>query len=251
MPDSAERFPGNVTVNLQYRCVAGIDTSDLKIRYASSVWFRSMPNILKTNTERLFVGTPKTRNIEARAKQLMRGILDDDQPFAVRLQVEDENWNELFLLVRPPVLSLLRYVFGIVNAEDQDDMFQTVMLRFYRYHRSYNVSHPLLPWLYAIARNVKREWMEKSGLRFESAPIAPQESDNLVTKLTAEAVLAKLPEDDRHILWLSYNEELKDAEISEHLNIPLSTAKFYLRRAKKRAREVLTAYSRRGEEHEA
>lgn len=167
-----------------------------------------------------------------------------------RPETRRDNWEELFRLVQQPVLKVLRYVFAIGNVEDQDDMFQEVMLRFYRYHLSYDSSRPLLPWLYAIARNVKLDWQAKSRLRVQSATVEQRSSDNVTLKLIAEDVLAKLPEDDRRILWLSYNEGLSDAEISVHLNIPLTTTKYYLRRAKKRARDFLTAHPRQGGEHE-
>jgi RNA polymerase sigma-70 factor (ECF subfamily) len=204
--------------------------------------------------------TLKSRDIEAQVRPLMLAILeastrggsvfvemDPDLPDSIfsHLTAPSEkrgadNWAELFRLVRPPVLNLLRYVFGIVDAEDQDDLFQEVMLRFYRYHRSYDSSRPLLPWLYTIARNVKRDWMAKFRLSVQPAANEPQTSCDVTLKLTLQDVLAKLPEDDRHILWLSYYEGLSDAEISKHLNIPLTTTKYYLRRAKKRAREYLT-----------
>lgn len=199
-----------------------------------------MNDARQTVTEPSVLTTLKSRDIEAQVRPLMVAILEES---ASRLSPKKrvDPWEELFSLVQQPVLNVLRYVFGIVDAEDQDDLFQEVMLRFYRYHLSYQFSRPLLPWLYAIARNVKRDWMAKSRFHVRPAAVEPQTSDDITLKLIAEQVLAKLPEGDRHILWLSYNEGLSDAEISENLNIPLTTTKYHLRRAKKRAREYLTA----------
>lgn len=185
--------------------------------------------------------TSKSRDIEAQVRPLMLAIVEETTRNA-GFVMRDPKWEELFLLVRRPVLSVLSHVFGIANLEDQDDMFQEVMLRFYRYHLSYDSNRPLLPWLYVIARHVKLDWKAKSRLRDESPSVERQSCDNLTHKLIAEEVLAKLPEDDRRILWLSYNEGLSDAEISAHLSIPLTTTKYYLRRAKKRARDFLCAY---------
>jgi RNA polymerase sigma-70 factor (ECF subfamily) len=107
-----------------------------------------------------------------------------------------------------------------------------------------------LPWLYAIARNVKRDWNAKYRPAIES-PAEPQKSDHTTLRLIAEQVLARLSEEDRQMLWLSYYEGLSNAEISEYLNIPLTTTKFYLRRAKERARDLLTEYSQPGGHNEA
>jgi RNA polymerase sigma factor (sigma-70 family) len=222
------------------------------LRYARNLTF-AMADPQTTPNETSFNTKWRNLAIEIRAKELMRAILDENRPISsVKAQENDDYWNELFLLVRQPVLTLLGYVFGIVNADAQDDLFQMVMMRFYRYHRSYNLTRPFLPWLYAIARNVKLEWMEKSKHKLESALITPPDSHNdLDRKLTVKAVLAKLPEDDRHILWLFYNEGLTAEEISEHLHLQLSATKFRLRRARKRAHEILTTYTPRGgEPHE-
>jgi len=206
-----------------------------------------MADLLNTATTNQVASTTlKNRHIEEQARSLM---------FAIRTggpsRTEADDWHDLVELVRQPVLSILKYVFGAVNTEDQRDLFQEVMLRFYRSRDSYDLSRPLLPWLYTIARNVKREWMEKSRPREQPAPAAQQPSnDNLTPNLAIMTLFAKLPEEDRHILWLSYFEGLTDAEISEHLNIPLSTTKFYLRRAKERGREILGAPPG-GETHEA
>lgn len=204
---------------------------------------------------------PRTRDIEARAKQLMLEIVKEtNSGFTHDVH---NRWAELFKLVQPPVLNILRYVFGIANPEDQDDMFQEVMLRLYRYHLSYDLSRPLLPWLYAIARNVKRDRNAKSRQTIElptkldtseqtiELATKPDTSDKATLRLVAKDILAKLPEEDRHMLWLFYYEGMSAVEISEHLNIPLTTAKYYLHRARERARNLLTGHPHAGTLHEA
>jgi RNA polymerase sigma factor (sigma-70 family) len=192
----------------------------------------------------------RNRAIEARAKELMRAIVNEKG--SVETGPEGCYWDELFLLVRQPLLNLLQHVFVVVNADDQDDLFQDVMLRLYRFRYSYDLSNPFLPWLYAIARNVKRGWLTTSKHKEElSALKEPAIGENLLRKLTVDAVLAKLPQDDRLILWLFYREGLTTSEISNLMDIPLSTAKFYLRRAKKHAREIMDADPSRGETNEA
>ncbi len=162
-------------------------------------------------------------------------------------------WSEVFQLVRQPVVTVLRYVFGITNADDQDDMLQEVMLRFYRSHRSHDHTRPLLPWLYAVARHVKLDWLARNRKFQDHCPLTEVEqaaTDNTMPKLIAQELLAKLPEDDRHILWLSYNEELTNDEISRELNIPLTKTKHYLRRARQRALALLSAQPSKAEIHE-
>jgi RNA polymerase sigma-70 factor (ECF subfamily) len=216
-----------------------------------------MANALKT-TKALSSSPPlRIHEIEERARSLILAIqregrkkLPKGGPKRKVQQTESDqdNWAELFVLLQPPMLKMLRYVFGIVDIQEQDDLFQELMLRLYCYHSSYESSRPLLPWLYSIARNLKLDSLRKSRLRDKAASIAASpESPDITLKLIAAEVLEKLPEDDRLILWLSYMEGLTNAEISNCLERPLSTTKFYLREAKKRARQILAAHSWRGE----
>lgn len=211
-----------------------------------------MADLLKTTTAAPAVPTTlKNRHIEEKAKLLMLAILEESRDFLSRTKEppKSDNWRDLVQLVRQPVLHILKYALGIVDTEDQRDMFQRVMLRLYRYHLSYDSSRPFMPWLYAIARNVKAEWMallaKWPDTDADPEPVAPQTSDNLTAKLVVKELFAQLPEEDGQILWLFYYEGLKEAEISASLNIPLSATKFRLRRARKHAREILTAHPQR------
>src|SRR5262249_1378273 len=90
--------------------------------------------------------TPRHRDIEAQVRPLMLAIMEVSRrgsQASANSQTFNDNWNEVFKLVRPSVLNVLRYVFGINKAQEQDDMFQEVIMRFWRYHLSYDPTRPL------------------------------------------------------------------------------------------------------------
>jgi RNA polymerase sigma factor (sigma-70 family) len=74
----------------------------------------------------------------------------------------DDAFSEILGLVHPRIIWVLHYVYGIQRATEQDDLFQEVMLRFVRSERAYDFEQPILPWLYQIARNVKRDSIRRS-----------------------------------------------------------------------------------------
>jgi RNA polymerase sigma-70 factor (ECF subfamily) len=160
-----------------------------------------------------------------------------------------ENWNKILDLLEQPLAKFLHYVFMPVNIEDQDDMFQEVMVRLYRSHRSYDSDKPFLPWLYTIARNVKRDWLKNHNREFATLTELPPEpshkslvsqmSEDIYWKAVAEDLLVLLPENEREILWLFHIEGRTETELAAILQVPLSTAKSRLLQARKHARVLL------------
>jgi len=111
-----------------------------------------------------------------------------------------------------------------------------------------------LPWLYGLATNlVLKRWRGETRrlralARLEGAwLIADAESDDTDSRITAQAVrarlleaLARLPEGDRDVVVLVAWEEFSYEEVAAALEIPVGTVRSRLNRARQTLRELLS-----------
>jgi RNA polymerase sigma-70 factor (ECF subfamily) len=162
----------------------------------------------------------------------------------------EDTFEEIIEAIHPHVVAIFRYVYAITAEEDQDDLFQEVMLRFVRSEAVYDSDQPILPWLYAIARNVRCDAAVRSQRRRDKAdgqkashPLNPGDFRmvpvNADQKIGIERALATLPESDREIVWLKYYAGCTEHQIANHLKMRLTTVKFYLLRSKRSLYSIL------------
>lgn len=132
---------------------------------------------------------------------------------------------------------LKRYARKFLNyQEDIDDLVQDVFIKAYTNINSFDIKQRFSPWIYRIAHNTfVNELKRKQRLSltiFDFDTILPQ----LPAKETADAVvlsvelqaemdelLVELPVKYREVLILHYFEELSYQEISDVLQIPVTT----------------------------
>jgi RNA polymerase sigma-70 factor (ECF subfamily) len=160
-------------------------------------------------------------------------------------------------LVRRHQTRLVGYLRGLTNADaDAEDLAQEAFLRAYRSLRSFRGTSTFKTWLYQIATNVFRTWLEKkrhhAGLSAVSldAPL-PGSEDRLdpagevdpegrhVDRDALDRALAALPEDQRAAVLLRDVEGFEYREIAEQLNVPLGTVESRIFRGRQRLRELL------------
>ena len=68
--------------------------------------------------------------------------------------------SEIFSLVYPRMLVMVKVVYSVLPPQDQDDLVQEVMLRALKSLETYDSSRgPFLYWLDAITRNVKIDYL--------------------------------------------------------------------------------------------
>lgn len=176
-------------------------------------------------------------------------MIANDEVIAKAVQNGDtEAFGELVLRYE---LKLKRYARKFLNyQEDIEDLVQDVFIKAYTNIQSFDVTLRFSPWIYRIAHNTfVNELKRKShfGFRlFEADTILPflhaketADSASVTSELQSEieTLLARLDTKYREVVVLHYLEELSYDEISEVLQIPISTVGVRLLRARRMLQE--------------
>jgi RNA polymerase sigma-70 factor (ECF subfamily) len=179
--------------------------------------------------------------------------LADDRSLVRRCLAGEDAACELLLdLYRDRVFSLLCRLTQ--NPADAEDLAQETFLKAFRNLAQYDLSRPLLSWLFAIAHNTAMDFHRARNpalvsLDAEEAPLElPERTPRLELAVEAslrsrdiELVLSGLPPLYREILVLRHQEELDYAEIGRILELPSGTVKNRLFRAREKLRAGLEA----------
>jgi RNA polymerase sigma-70 factor (ECF subfamily) len=101
------------------------------------------------------------------------------------------------------------FLMQLVSRSHADDLLQETWLRIHKVRHTFRLGHPVLPWIYAIARHVRadhyrqayrtqrrEEPLEDHGDFPQAAPTAPAGAPAL------EAMLAMLPESQREVIFM-------------------------------------------------
>lgn len=142
------------------------------------------------------------------------------------------------------------------DSDEAADLTQEVFLKLWTSRKSIDGSR-VLPWLLFVTRNacidalrhrstVRRVFGGEravedglaAGLASEDRPDADLERRELRT--TLEEAVQALPEPYRSIVILREIQDLRYAEICGALDLPLTTVKVYLHRARRKLREMLS-----------
>lgn len=177
---------------------------------------------------------PRTRVLspEERAELALvtRAVAGDEHAFA-----------ELVTRYQTAVYNLAYRMLG--DAAEAEDAAQEVFLRMYRRLATYDSEHRFSTWVLSIASHycidlLRRKrpwlvplenissWMRARGRGPEALALAREQQD------TVRALLAKLPEHYRLVLLLRYWHDLGYEEIAQVVNLPVSTIKARLHRAR-------------------
>jgi RNA polymerase sigma-70 factor (ECF subfamily) len=97
------------------------------------------------------------------------------------------------------------FLVQFLSRRYADDLLQETWLRIHEVRHTYRPGHPVLPWIYAIARNVRVDHFRKAQrteLREQSLAESPELAHPAGTAATPdlEALLATLPESQREVI---------------------------------------------------
>ncbi|HBL29714.1 MAG TPA: RNA polymerase sigma factor [Acidobacteria bacterium] len=157
-------------------------------------------------------------------------------------------FERLYALLAPRLrqyLSSLTFDAGLA-----EDLLQEAFLQIHRARHTYQPPHPVVPWAFAIARNVYRMDRRAAGRRRryeEPAPgevpelPIPAEADGLADRQAVRRALLKVPEDGREPLLLHHVWGLSFGEIGAVLGIRGGAAKVRAHRAMNALRRLLGA----------
>lgn len=158
----------------------------------------------------------------------------------------DSNREEAFCrMAEEQQTALLRLCFMLLRDYAlAEDAVQETFFKAYRGYAAYRGDCSEKTWLTGIALNVVRDMKRRAWFRFVDRritldqlpePAAPfeEKDDSLL-----QAIL-RLPGREREALTLYYYQDLTMAEVSQTLNVPLSTVGSRLNRARKRLKTML------------
>src|SRR5262249_10911349 len=150
---------------------------------------------------------------------------------------------KIFPLIYRRTLLILKFAFGVLPVQDQDDQLQEVMLRVVRSLHTYDPSRArFLNWLDQITRNLKIDYLNGKNRddAVFSEPDEEQESDWQIDnyaavnpdadmKIDLARLLQEIPEYDRLLLHDKYFDGYTVPELAEKYALPEPTIKFHLR----------------------
>ena len=139
------------------------------------------------------------------------------------------------------------FVVQFSSREHADDLIQEMWLRIHKARHTYRPGEPLLPWLYAIARNIRIDHYRKSG-RTTSHEQPLDETPEGETATAPEPVpipnlevlLAPLPESQREVITMLKVEGMSLEEVARATSSSIGSVKQKAHRGYEKLRERLT-----------
>jgi RNA polymerase sigma-70 factor, ECF subfamily len=144
-------------------------------------------------------------------------------------------------LVREHGQAVHAYLSRRGGRQVADDLLTEVWLRAWRSRAGYDTAWPApQPWLYGIARNVLRaHWRRRADrpgapfqLEEDPWPAVDDRLDANRIRVALTAGLAELSEDHREVVLLLVWEQLTPTEVALALDLPASTVRSRLHRAR-------------------
>ncbi|SEM54232.1 RNA polymerase sigma-70 factor, ECF subfamily [Mesobacillus persicus] len=135
------------------------------------------------------------------------------------------------------------------NPQDAQDLVQEAFIKVYHQLGKYEGKGTFSSWIYRVAINHCMDEFRKKRYKMQQLEIS---EDQVVNSNHPEVIFMKkeknrqlekligtLPEEERIIILLRYVNELSYSEISELVEVPVSSVRNKLHRAKKKLRETI------------
>src|SRR5580704_13141495 len=139
------------------------------------------------------------------------------------------------------------FLVQFVSRRYADDLLQETWLRIHEVRHTYQPDKPVLPWLYAIARNVRVDHYRKT-LRAEGRQQSldenleiPQPAGGAARVPDLEAILGTLPESQREVIAMLKVAGMSLEEVARATSSSVGSVKQKAHRAYQRLRERLGA----------
>ena len=138
------------------------------------------------------------------------------------------------------------FLVQFVSRRHADDLLQETWLRIHQVRHTYQPGQPVLPWLYAIARNIRVDHYRKvrrTEIREESldenVDIAQPAAAGAAKTPDLEAILATLPESQREVIAMLKVAGMSLEEVARATSSSVGSVKQKAHRAYERLRERL------------
>jgi RNA polymerase sigma-70 factor (ECF subfamily) len=154
--------------------------------------------------------------------------------------------------------AIFQYIFSLVGHKQlAEDIYQEVLLSAYLAYPTIKEQSKCKGWLYVIAKNKCRDYWrkEKKSKQFWMEEVHAYEAMIEPSTLPEEEILHKdiaqqmvekvneLPRIYQYPIYLYYFQDCTLAEIAKKSNLPLSTVKTRIQRAKGRLRPMLQSFA--------
>jgi RNA polymerase sigma-70 factor (ECF subfamily) len=130
----------------------------------------------------------------------------DLQSLMARYQLGDSDAATALVYHLSPQLHRF-FMVKVVSRRHADDLLQETWMRIHEVRQTYRRGQPVLPWLYAIARNIRVDHYRRvSRLESRERPLEPgydireAPSNRSAQTPDLEALLADLPESQREVI---------------------------------------------------
>jgi RNA polymerase sigma-70 factor (ECF subfamily) len=136
------------------------------------------------------------------------------------------------------------FMVQFVSRRSADDLLQETWLRIHEVRHTYRPGEPVLPWLYAIARNIrvdqyrKTRRVESREQQVERLPEVTEVEERRGPDL--ETMLANLPESQREVVAMLKVSGMSLEEVARATASSVGSVKQKAHRAYEKLREVLT-----------
>jgi len=139
------------------------------------------------------------------------------------------------------------FLIQFVSRRHADDLLQETWLRIHEVRHTYRTGHPVLPWVYAIARNIRVDHYRRAHRAErreeyldESAEIPGQSSDPSAESPDLEALLATLPQSQREVIAMLKISGMSLDEVARATSSSIGSVKQKAHRAYESLRKRLT-----------
>jgi RNA polymerase sigma-70 factor (ECF subfamily) len=162
----------------------------------------------------------------------------------VRYQQGDSSAADELVMRLSPALHRF-FMVQFVSRRYAGDLLQDTWLRIHQVRHTYRPGEPVLPWLYAIARNVRVDQFRKvrrvetREQQVERLPEASAVEGNRGPDL--EAMLAQLPESQREVVAMLKVSGMSLEEVARATRSSVGSVKQKAHRAYEKLRELLTS----------
>lgn len=137
---------------------------------------------------------------------------------------------------------IFSYVYRMVrNYHDAEDITFDTFIKCFKNLEKFDISKRFTTWLFTIAHNTTLDFFRKNKQEYEYFDETHAAPDDLVEEFERkkkleriEQGIAQLPPIDRELVILFHREEHTYEEISEILDLPVTTIKTRLHRARKK-----------------
>lgn len=151
------------------------------------------------------------------------------------LNGDEQSFNELVRKYQKPIYHTVRRLLG--SHEEAEDISQEVFIKAYQKLKDFRGDSAFFTWIYRIAVNVSLNALRKKKIKqmfsLENAgmsiasrnPTPDQEIERDETLQTIQRAIDRLPNKQKIVFTLRYEQRLSHADIAEILNREVGTIK--------------------------